>query len=97
MKRKYLKKILSRIRNFVITNYQKINNDNFVLGECVYNYKCHLNSVQKVKENKANKVFACITIQKNNNEAIVVHFINQLADGTYSDHTWGYLYKLYDY
>jgi hypothetical protein len=97
MKEKYIKSIKKRIYNFVASNYKKIDNDKFILGDMNYTYKCHYNAVQKVKEGKAAKVFACIAIDKNNSTEIVIHFVNQLEDGVYQDNTWGWLYGSYDY
>jgi len=88
--------IFEAIRNYAITNYKKINIEDFVLGDIPYNYKCHLNSVQKVKENKAEKVFLCVAIDKDD-DSLCVHFINQLNNGKYQDNTWGWLYEQNDY
>lgn len=89
-------KILERILNYVTVNYNKLDKSDFVIGEIPYNFRCHLNSVQKVKEGKAAKVFLCIAIQKSDS-TIIVHFINQLDDGKYIDHTWGWIHEFYDY
>jgi hypothetical protein len=97
MKEKYTKTIKKKIYNYVISNYKKIDNDKFVLGEMPYNNKCHYNSVQKIKEGKAAKIFACIAVDKGDWKSIIIHFINQLEDGTYQDNTWGWLYTSYDY
>ena len=93
----YLKRILKLIRQYVISNYKKIDNDKFIMGDMPFNYKCHLNAVQNVKIGKADKVYACITIAKKDEGNIVIHFINQLPDGRYQDNTWGWLYEFYDY
>jgi hypothetical protein len=97
MKQKYIKSIKKKIYNFVAANYKKIDNDKFILGDMNYTFKCHYNAVQKVKESKAVKVFACIAIDKSDWKLITIHFINQLEDGTYQDNTWGWLYNSYDY
>jgi hypothetical protein len=97
MKQKYKEKILERIRQFVISNYRKIDNDKFIMGDLPYNYKCHLNSIQRVKEGRASKVYSCIAIHKNDRNTIVLHFINQLLDGKFQDNTWGFLFSEYDY
>jgi hypothetical protein len=97
VRKRYIKSIKSRIYDYVVANYPMIEKDKFVLGEISYTYKCHLNSVQKVKESKASKVIACIAIEKGKWENIIVHFINQLEDGRYQDNTWGWLYKGWDY
>jgi hypothetical protein len=93
----YKKKILSNIRNYCIANYRLINQSDMVLGDILYNYECHLNAIQKIKEGKASKVFACIAIDKNDSNSIVIHFINQLENGKYIDHTWGWLYEFHSY
>ena len=90
-------KILRKIKNYVISNYKKISDKEMILGELPFNRKCHLNSVQKVKEGKAEKVWSCVAINKNNNCDIIMHFINQLKNQKYQDNTWGWLYKEYDY
>lgn len=88
--------IYERIKNYAITNYQKLDTSNFVLGEMPYNFRCHLNAVQKVREGKATKVFSCFCIDKTDNSQCV-HFINQLKDGKYQDNTWGWMYTQKDY
>lgn len=93
MKNKYIKSVKSKIHDFVVMNYTLMDENKFVLGEIPYNYKCHFNAVQKVKEGKASKVIACVTVEKNKWENIIVHFINQLEDGSYQDNTWGWMHK----
>ena len=88
--------IFIAIKKYVTTNYTKLNIEDFVIGDIPYNYKCHLNSVQKVKEGKAEKVLLCVAIDKDDNSQCV-HFINQLNDGKYQDNTWGWLYEQTDY
>jgi len=88
--------IFLRIRKYAITNYTKLNTDNFVLGEAPFNRRCHLNSVQKIKEDKAKKVFLCFAIDNDDNSQCV-HFINQLEDGKYQDNTWGWRYDQNEY
>jgi len=88
--------IFKAIKNYAITNYKKINIEDFVLGDAPFNNKCHLNSVQKIKENKAEKVYLCFAIDKDDNSQCV-HFINQLKDNKYQDNTWGWLYEHTDY
>jgi hypothetical protein len=97
MKEKYTKLIKERVYNYALANYKKIDTDKFILGDIPYNQQCHYNSVQKVKEGKAAKVYACIAIDKSDWKAIIIHFINQLDDGIYQDNTWGWLYSSYDY
>jgi hypothetical protein len=97
MKQKYIKSIKKRIYNFVASNYKRIDNDKFVLGDMNYTYRCHYNAVQKVKEGKASKAFACIAIAKGDWKDMAIHFVNQLEDGAYQDNTWGWLYDSYDY
>jgi len=88
--------LFNKIRQHVITNYQKINSSDMILGEAYYNRRCHLNSVQKVKEGFATKVFLCFAIDREDNSQCV-HFINQTNDGKYVDNTWGWLYEQSDY
>jgi hypothetical protein len=97
LKEKYTKAIKKRIYNYVTSSLKKIDNGKFILGDMNYSYKCHYNAVQKIKENKAAKVYACIAVDKNDWKSIIIHFINQLEDGTYQDNTWGWLYNSYDY
>jgi hypothetical protein len=92
---KYIESIKFKIYDYVVANYTKV--DGFVLGDIPYNFRCHLNSVQKVREGKAQKVYACIAIKKSDWKDIIVHFINQLEDGTYQDNTWGWTHDEYNY
>lgn len=89
-------KVLARIKEYTLASYEKMNQEDFVLGELNYTYKCHLNSVQKVKEGLAAKVIACMAINKAEGY-IIIHFINQLESGKYIDHTWGWINPKYDY
>lgn len=88
--------ILLAIRKYITTNYKKLNIDDFEIGDAPFNKRCHLNSVQKVKEGKAEKVFLCFSIDKDNNSQCV-HFINQLENGKYQDNTCGWLYEHSEY
>jgi hypothetical protein len=88
--------VFKRIRTYVTSNYQKLDTKDFVLGDAPFNRRCHLNSVQKVKEGKAKKVFSCFAIDTDDNSQCV-HFINQLEDGKYQDNTWGWLYEKSEY
>lgn len=90
----YLENLKSKIYNHVLTNYEKIDDELFTLGSLNYNYKCHLNTVQKAYESEE-EVYLCIAISKNDKEPII-HFINK-KDNLYADNTWGWLYKEYDY
>lgn len=89
----YKDKLWNKINKYVITNYEKLNKKDFKLGELNLNRKCHLNSVQKVKENKCELVYLCIHIENNQP---TVHFINKNND-KYIDNTWGWLWKTGDY
>ena len=95
MRKRYIKAIKRRIFDYVAANYQRIGG--FVMGDGMFNYKCHVNAVQRAKEGKAVKVYACIAVYKNDWSNIVVHFINQLDDGTYQDNTWGWEYDQWRY
>lgn len=88
--------IFLRIRKYATTNYTKVNTENFILGDAPFNHRCHLNAVQKIKENKVSKVFLCYSIDKDDNSQCV-HFINQLENGKYQDNTWGWLYETSEY
>jgi len=97
IKQRYIRRIKSRIYDYVVANYPKLEDDRFVLGDMPYNYKCHYNAVQKVLEGKADKVYACIAIHKRDWQDIIVHFINGTQKGKYQDNTWGWVHKHYDY
>lgn len=88
--------IYRRIQHYAYANYKKLDPKDFVLGDLPYNERCHLNSVQKVKEGKAVKVFACYAYDRSNNSQCI-HFINQLKNGKYQDNTWGWIYEWCDY
>jgi hypothetical protein len=88
--------INKRIQKYCISHFQKLNPNDFVIGDAPLNSRCHLNSVQKVKEGKAVKVFSCYTFDRSSNMQCI-HFINQLENGKYQDNTWGWLYEWCDY
>lgn len=89
-------KILEKIKQHTISSYYKINKEDMILGEAVFNGRCHMNAVQKVKEGKADKVFLCMEIDEDDN-FICIHFINGTADGKYVDNTLGWKYEQIDY
>jgi hypothetical protein len=89
-------KIHNRIRQYALSHFTKVSTDDFILGEGPFNLKCHINSVQKVKEGKAAKVFMCFCVDKTN-DSHCIHFINQLDNGKYQDNTWGWTYYQCDY
>ena len=97
MKKRYIKAIKSKIYDYVVMNYPMLDESKFVLGEINYTYKCHLNAVQKAKEFNSIKVIACVAVEKDKWENIIIHFINQLGNGSYQDNTWGWLYKGWNY
>ena len=88
--------IFLNMRKYALVNYSKLNAEDIILGEAPFNSRCHLNSVQKVKEDKAEKVLLCFAIDNTNNSQCI-HFINQLKDGKYQDNTWGWLYAYSEY
>lgn len=88
-------KILKKIKQYTISNYYKINKSDMILGESFYNHMCHYNSVQKVAEGKADKVYLCMEIDEDDN-FICVHFINKKGN-KYIDNTLGWRYEYIDY
>jgi hypothetical protein len=88
--------VFQRIRTYCKSNYKQLDINDFILGDAPFNRRCHINSVQKVKEGKATKVLLCFTIDKENNSQYV-HFINQLENGKYQDNTWGWIYESTEY
>lgn len=93
----YKDRVLDKIYNFCKTNYKKIDDDKFELGDNHHNRRCQLNAVQSVYENKSEKVYLCIAINKDNYKNIVVHFINKNKSGMYIDNTWGWTHKKFNY
>lgn len=89
--------VLRKIRQYVIANYEKLKIEEFILGDCMFNQRCHLNTIQKIKENKALYGISCVAIRKNNPLDIVFHFINEKETEVYQDNTWGWCYTDYDY
>ena len=93
------KKIHQKIKKYILANYSKINKEDMVLGEGIWNRRCHLNSVQKIKDpsnSEVVKVWLCVFIDINYNE-INIHFINQLYNKKYQDNTLGWQYTYCDY
>jgi hypothetical protein len=90
------KHIYRRINKYAISQFTKLNPDDFVIGDNQFNLKCHLNSVQKVKEGKADKVILCYAYDRSDHTQCI-HFINQLDNGKYQDNTWEWIYQWCDY
>ena len=70
-------RIQHKISKYCECNYQQISPDEMDPGKGLFNYQCHSNAVQQVKEGKADAV------------VMVVHFINMI-NGRYVDNTLGY-------
>lgn len=87
--------VLSRILVYG-RKYKRISTDEFTMGDAPYNYMCHMNAVQHVKDGTAEKVIACYAIDTTDNSQCI-HFINQLSDGKYQDNTWGWRYRQFEY
>lgn len=90
---KYKDKVLKRIIEHAKTNYTRIDKDEMKIGDSFYNYKCHLNAVQYIKNGQADEVYLCVYIEDN---YPIVHFINK-KDDKYIDNTLGWLYETIDY
>jgi len=95
VRKRYIKAVKRRIYDYVVANYSRM--DGFAMGSGLWNYKCHVNAVQAVKDGRATKVIACIAINESDWKEIIVHFVNQLKGGTYQDNTWGWEYDQYRY
>lgn len=89
----YKDKVLKKIIEYVRTNYTYINLSDMMQGNIIYNYRCHLNSVQCVKEGKADEVYLCVYVENN---YPIVHFINKQGD-KFVDNTLGWTYENIDY
>ena len=81
------------IRNFVFDNYPKIK---VSPGECVYNFRCHLNAVHHAIRNGHHHVAMVIYISKNSNKPSI-HFVNINKEGKYTDNTVGEWSANFDY
>ena len=96
MFKKYKENLMNRIARHCETMYTPINSYDMVLGKLLFNSKCHLNSVQAVKENKAKEVYFCVCVAKEDKD-VIVHFINKDNDDKYVDNTLGWCYEAYNY
>lgn len=91
LKKKYKKKIVKGIEEFIISNYEKVD---LIMGEGLFNNRCHHNSVQAVKEGWADEVYLCLCVSKEYYP--IVHVINK-TQGVFVDNTLGYRFSEYDY
>lgn len=91
----YKDKVLDRIKDQCKILYDKVDKSQMVMGDMNYNFRCHLNSVQYVKEGKAKDSYLCVSID--DSDFVCVHFINKNNDGKFVDNTWGWLYEQADY
>jgi hypothetical protein len=92
----YKDKIYKNIREYCKTHYQLLNPIEFELGDNLFNRRCHLNAVQKIKEGKATEVYLCIAWDKDD-KLPCIHFINKLENSKWQDNTWGWLYERNEY
>lgn len=90
---KYKDKVIKKIIEYVRTNYTYINFEDMQLGDSYYNYKCHLNAVQYVKQAKADEVYLCVYVEDG---WPIVHFINKTGD-KFVDNTLGWQFEYIDY
>jgi hypothetical protein len=96
---KHEKEIANKIALYVSSTYEIIDKEIMKMGKGLFNRKCHLNSVQCLKDeyNNATEVYACITLDAGCISNPVLHFINKTSEGFYVDNTLGWEYALYDY
>jgi len=92
--KKQFNKFKLRLYRYVIANYTSIDKEEFILGECRWNHKCHYNSIQAIKEDKASKVLMCYVMIDNQ---IFLHYINQDNKGKYIDNTFGWRFEHAEY
>lgn len=97
MRAKYILAIKKRIVQYVSINYQKLDENRFVLGKLLYNYKCHLNAVQSVREEKSRGIYLCILTSKKDWKEVFIHFINKTSWNKFQDNTLGFTYEDFDY
>lgn len=90
---KYKEKVIKRIIEHIKANYQRIDKDEMKIGDSFYNYMCHMNAVQYIKNGKADEIYLCVYIE---NEWPIVHFINKQGD-KYIDNTLGWRYEQLEY
>ena len=90
---KYKEKVIKRIIEHIKANYQRIDKDQMKIGDSFYNYMCHMNAVQYIKNGKADEIYLCVYIENN---WPIVHFINK-QDDKYIDNTLGWRYEQLEY
>ena len=92
----YKDDVYKNVREYCISHYELLDNNDFVLGSAMFNCKCHMNAVQKIKEGKAKNVYLCVAWDKDDKQPCI-HFINTTFDEKYQDNTWGWIYKINRY
>lgn len=86
-------KIYKRILNYCDSNYTELSKEDMIMGNGIFNHRCHLNAVQEVKIGNADEIYLCVTFI--NGESFI-HFINK-KDNKYIDNTLGWQYENYEY
>lgn len=94
MNKKYKNRIINRIKLYCKSTYELIPTENMKLGDGIFNNRCQMNSVQKVKEGNAEEVYAVLAL---NTDDVIVHFINLDNEGHYIDNTLGFKFTEYEY
>ena len=79
---------------YIQANYYKITK--VVNGECPYNYKCHIVSVQNAIKNKGWKIYGIYQVAKDD-KYIITHFVNHNGKNYIEMTEWWVGITFYDY
>lgn len=96
---KYEIEIAHKVALHVSSTYEIIDKEIMKMGKGLFNLKCHLNSVQCLRDeyNNATEVYACVIVDTGSINNPILHFINKTSEGFYVDNSLGWEYTTYDY
>ena len=87
LRNKFLNKANTLIADYVRANYE---NKHVIPGDCRYNFHCHANAVHDAVKAGHKRIAMVVYVEEN---APVIHFINELPTGELQDNTLGYWSK----
>jgi hypothetical protein len=96
LKKWYERRYERRVADYCRVHFQRLehNDETFILGQGSFARKCHMVSIQAVKEGRARSVWLVLAWD---NGSPFIHFLNKNGDGKWMDNSVGWEHKTYGY
>lgn len=93
-KNRYINNCTKIAINYIKANYYKISNiENW---DCPYNWRCHINAIQRIRKHKWYKIYWCYQVDESRN-TVIAHFINYWNNKYIETTQWRVGISCYDY